>query len=252
MSDLENEPSKKPHRNFLERIFFSDTATATSEEFQKRKFTYFSGIVLVYGAGILFFFGVVGSVGQSEHQRLASPDLTFVGFISFYFREILISVASAMALMLGNRLLRQIGVSDQPTIPERDREIISDAIKEGKEDAVRLYIQLRSLTGFTGAFTKLGLTGLPLTTVALTIFFSLLSFSPGELGGNFLDLAKLTLGAFIGSFVQRQVEGRRQETDLERVVQRMNRDGARQTQQPPGGTGGQDGTQQKPAGASGE
>jgi hypothetical protein len=44
-----------------------------------------------------------------------------------------------------------------------------------------------------------------LATIGLTIFFSLLSLKSPQ----FLDLAKLTLGAFIGSFVQKQV-GERQ------------------------------------------
>jgi hypothetical protein len=66
----------------------------------------------------------------------------------------------------------------------------------------------------SGNFTKLGITGLPLTTVLLTLIFSLISLMPipTQRGDNFLDLAKLTLGAFIGSFVQRQVEQRRQES----------------------------------------
>jgi hypothetical protein len=46
----------------------------------------------------------------------------------------------------------------------------------------------------------LGLTGLPLATIGLTLFFSLLAIQYP----NFMDLAKLTLGAFIGSFVQKQ------------------------------------------------
>jgi hypothetical protein len=38
-----------------------------------------------------------------------------------------------------------------------------------------------------------------------------LSILPIAAANSFLDLAKLTLGAFIGSFVQRQVEQRKQE-----------------------------------------
>ena len=55
----------------------------------------------------------------------------------------------------------------------------------------------------------LGLTGLPLATIGLTIFFALM-YAYGGLE-PFMDLAKLTLGAFIGSFVQKQV-GERQAT----------------------------------------
>jgi hypothetical protein len=61
------------------------------------------------------------------------------------------------------------------------------------------------LATFTGSFTQLGLTGLPLATIGLTLFFSFLALVHPD---GFLDLTKLTLGAFIGSFVQRQVERR--------------------------------------------
>ena len=78
-------------------------------------------------------------------------------------------------------------------------------VKAAHEDAITQYVRLRSLTGFTGVFTKLGLQGLPLATIGLTIFFSLMYFEDK----TFIDLAKLTLGAFIGSFVQKSV-GERQ------------------------------------------
>jgi hypothetical protein len=47
---------------------------------------------------------------------------------------------------------------------------------------------------------------LPLITVALTIGFSVGAYFESD---TYLDLAKLTLGAFIGSFVQRNVTGDR-------------------------------------------
>lgn len=65
--------------------------------------------------------------------------------------------------------------------------------------------RLSSLGGATGTATKLGLTGLPLATVGLTIFFSVVALFDSRADGGFMDLAKLTLGAFIGSFVQRAV-----------------------------------------------
>ena len=57
----------------------------------------------------------------------------------------------------------------------------------------------------------IGLTGLPLTTVILTLVFAAIALLPidAESKKSFMDLTKLTLGAFIGSFVQRQVEQRR-------------------------------------------
>jgi hypothetical protein len=99
-------------------------------------------------------------------------------------------------------------------IPERDREFLVDIIKANGKDGIDTYIKLSSLYGFTGNITKLGLSGLPLLTVALTVFFTSLAVllvSLGLAAGNenivngIMDLAKLTLGAFIGSFVQRSV-----------------------------------------------
>jgi hypothetical protein len=77
----------------------------------------------------------------------------------------------------------------------------------------------------------LGLSGLPLLTVSLTLFFSILAstiwfiglyvHTPGTTPGTdishdisaaLIDLAKLTLGAFIGSFVQRNVSERAAES----------------------------------------
>lgn len=225
MSDDQKKRESESRGGILNKIFSADGSRA--EDFEKRRLTYLSGWFLVYGAGGLFFFGVIGFLGAgAERARLAEPHLEFSSFFSFYFREILVAAASVTALIMGNRLLRQVGINEQNTIPERDRDLVAEALKQGNEDVVRLYIQLRSLTGFTGGFTKLGLTGLPLTTVALTVFFSLLSFSPGTVGTNFLDLAKLTLGAFIGSFVQRQVEGRKQEGEINKVIQRITESSA--------------------------
>jgi hypothetical protein len=85
-------------------------------------------------------------------------------------------------------------------LPPQDRKLLEDLIRDGNEKGIDQYVRLSSLSGTTGAATKLGLTGLPLATASLTIFFSALAI----FGINgFLDLTKLTLGAFIGSFVQR-------------------------------------------------
>jgi hypothetical protein len=114
--------------------------------------------------------------------------------------------------LLGVSLLRSVGLAavvPGPVINPGEWELLAPEVKDGKDEAVSQYIRLRSLTGFTGTFTKLGLTGLPLATIGLTIFFALMySYSTDP---AYMDLAKLTLGAFIGSFVQKQV-GERQAT----------------------------------------
>jgi hypothetical protein len=127
------------------------------------------------------------------------------GLASFY-PELLLCAIAVFAGLVGVSLLRSVGlatVSPGPVINPEEWAILSSEVKGGKEEAITQYIRLRSLSGFT----MLGLTGLPLATIGLTIFFALM-YAYGGLE-PFMDLAKLTLGAFIGSFVQKQV-GERQ------------------------------------------
>ena len=70
-------------------------------------------------------------------------------------------------------------------------------------------------------FTKVGLTGLPPATILLVIFFSLFAFYEADTDksfASFMDLTKLTLGAFIGSYVQRAVERGNQQAELQKTV----------------------------------
>ncbi|WP_205803936.1 hypothetical protein [Burkholderia sp. Ac-20365] len=130
-------------------------------------------------------------------------------------------IIAVVAASLGKGLLITVHMADARTIPYEDLELVEQAVKDGKPEPIDQYVRLRSLTGMSGTFTKLGITGLPLTTVALTLIFSFMSLLPIARAESFLDLAKLTLGAFIGSFVQRQVEQRRQATsDAERGLTR--------------------------------
>jgi hypothetical protein len=106
-------------------------------------------------------------------------------------------------------------------VPPKDLPIIAEAIKNGRPEHVDQYIRLASLTGGVGLFQKIGLTGLPLTTLALVVFFAvgvIFADDKSETFKAFLDFTKLTLGAFIGSFVQRQVERRGQESDLQKAI----------------------------------
>jgi hypothetical protein len=112
-----------------------------------------------------------------------------------------VSLVVAVMIYVGFRIIIA-GVSvEKEVIPHKDRSLLEPLISAGDEKAIDQYVRLSSLTGATGLATKLGLTGLPLLTVALTLIFSGLElYRPGT---GFMDLAKLTLGAFIGSFVQR-------------------------------------------------
>jgi hypothetical protein len=85
-----------------------------------------------------------------------------------------------------------------------------------------------TLTGGVGIFQKNDLTGLPLVTLGLVVFFAdgvLVTESSSETFKAFLDFTKLTLGAFIGSFVQRQVGSRSRKAELQRAAETVTRAG---------------------------
>ena len=152
-----------------------------------------AGLVLIYMAASVF--GIVCYTLISRPGR--------DGFIQ-YLPEFILFIVGCFSAFLGVNLLQTAGLSTavpRAVINPAEWQVISEEVKGGKEDAVTQYIRLTSLTGLTGFLTKLGLQGLPLATIGLTIFFSLLYLANEQ----FLDLAKLTLGAFIGSFVQKQV-----------------------------------------------
>jgi hypothetical protein len=137
----------------------------------------------------------------------------------------LLLITAFLCALLGVRLLRTAGASEKFVIPTSDFQVVSDLLTSGKTDGISDYIRLSSLTGFTGTFTKLGLTGLPLATIFMTLFFCALTvFTGADLSKSFLDLAKLTLGAFIGSFVQRSAERQRQ-ADEAQIRPRTTGDG---------------------------
>jgi hypothetical protein len=137
---------------------------------------------------------------------------SWLELVSGESHTLILLVIAVVAALLGQRLLTNARMAFARTIPSDDLPLVQQAVMDGKPEPIDQYVRLRSLSGWAGNFTKLGITGLPLTTVFLTLIFSVVSLFPFERGNDFLDLAKLTLGAFIGSFVQRQVEQRRHET----------------------------------------
>jgi hypothetical protein len=120
--------------------------------------------------------------------------------LSFLMAPVLLIFSAIICTVVGIRLLSAAGAVTQHVIPPQDHELLSPAIRDGNDKAISEYIRLSSLSGVTGTFTKVGLTGLPLATIVLTMFLAIL----GVFNPKFYDLAQLTLGAFIGSYVQKQ------------------------------------------------
>ena len=124
---------------------------------------------------------------------------SFAFLIQHYTMEIFVLIGAVITGNLGLRLLLGANPNSREIIPAKDRALLEPLIKDANKEAITQYVVLSSLSGFTGTFQKIGFSGLPLATVTLTLVFSLLSF----FNSDFMELAKLTLGAFIGSFVQK-------------------------------------------------
>ena len=129
----------------------------------------------------------------------------FGKFLAHYTIHILLFFIAVVSALVGYRIVMASGAAPVQVIPQQDYPLLAPLVEAGNTNAIDQYVRLSSLSGFTGTFTQLGLTGLPLATIFLTLLFSALTLVDAQ---NFLDLTKLTLGAFIGSFVQRQVERR--------------------------------------------
>jgi len=145
------------------------------------------------------------------HLDFGSDGHPALALLAMYLPHGLLFFTTIASGYIGYKLVVASGASPENAIPPNHYNLLAPLIQEGKAESIDQYVRLSSLSGFTGTFTKLGLTGLPLTTVALTLIFAALALLPidSESQKSFFDLTKLTLGAFIGSFVQRQVEQRR-------------------------------------------
>lgn len=180
------------------------------------------GIILMYVAGLVLLGLIAVSFYNINSKLNAAPGTDLVTFVvTAYFYQLLLFVAALVSAGIGYGLLRAAGTATRDVISARDYQLISQMLLENNREGIDNYIRLSSLTGVIGTFTKLGLPGLPLATIGLTIMFALLGiFVTGPLSNSFIDLAKLTLGAFIGSYVQRA------SSDVQRVITDSHRPSA--------------------------
>lgn len=176
-------------------------------------------ISLLYG-GLLFLFasfGCFGAIvwwstqyafkGYYSEEKIGYSLVELVNyFLPILFNPLLLLVAALICARVGYSMLKAAGAVGRDVIPRQDYELLSKLMADEKEKSIDLYIRLNSLTGATGVFTKLGISGLPLATIFLTLVFSLLGFSSENT--KLLDFANLTLGAFLGSYVQKKAIGK--------------------------------------------
>lgn len=155
--------------------------------------------------------GMLTGIKINLHFDFGPATTPAILYLTLFTPHLLLFMTTIVSGYVGYKLVVASGASAENPIPPNDYALLAPLIREGKSESIDQYVRLSSLSGFTGTFTKLGLTGLPLTTVGLTLIFAALALLPldTESQRSFFDLTKLTLGAFIGSFVQRQVEQRR-------------------------------------------
>jgi hypothetical protein len=156
--------------------------------------------------GLVFIIGSMVSFLTAFFTQVARPPYVHItiGVIAFFFGY----------LMMGGRR--------GGTIPPEDVELFDRDFLKRTADIVQ-YGVLRKLAGIPGFFRNLGIIGLPLATVAITILFCAIAVGcyvinaiyspesardpnvkpiiPEAFPSAILELSKLTLGAFIGSFV---------------------------------------------------
>ena len=171
----------------------------------------FAGLCLLLLAGFMSYgMEINGRLGAPLDMKV-DPTILWTNLISAYLPILLTTLSAFLCTFVGTRLLRSSGVVATQVIAPQDYPLLGNAIASGNEQAINLFIRLSSLSGATGTFTKIGLTGLPLATIVLTILLAI----GGLFNPNFFDLAKLTLGAFLGSFVQRQSDIGGRGTDID-------------------------------------
>ena len=126
-------------------------------------------------------------------------------YLNAYSVPIFLIFSTLICIVVGYILLNQAGALVRTVIPKEDQEFLK-RLNLQDEKGVEQYIRLTSLTGVTGFFTKIGITGLPLATIVLTLTFGALAlfFDQGNNSSKFFDFANLTLGAFLGSYVQKK------------------------------------------------
>jgi len=143
--------------------------------------------------------------GGAQIPLSGNPDKILDGWALAvaFSSHIFLLLTAVMGAVIGYALLGSAGASFKEVIPQKDAILLYELLRGDKTTGLDNYVKLASLSGFAGTCFKLGITGLPLATIALTIFFAIIGLFPGQASQGFLDLSKLTLGAFIGSFVQR-------------------------------------------------
>ncbi len=192
--------------------------------FHIQRLQLYSGLAFMLASATIILY-TFASFALFEKEPVPADLVREYGSETLNFIEGHFDIFAGFALALlsgwfGLWLFSKINANYSQVIRKEDRALLQPLIETANVEAINQYIRLSSLSGWVGAFTKVGFTGLPLATVSLTIIFviSALFYSDkgaelGQTATTLFDMAKLTLGAFIGSFVQRQVEQKQNSSD---------------------------------------
>ena len=173
--------------------------------------------ILTY-AGLIFSFAFLLCVAYFLASLVLSRPIDPAGskgaleFIyKNYPREILVLLLGLVSALIALNIFSKIGNLQNQIIRREDRALLEPLIADARCEGIDQYIRLSALSGFSGTFVKLGFTGLPLATIALTVGLILMAVvvTDPDRAKEIMELGKLTLGAFIGSFVQRNIEQQR-------------------------------------------
>jgi hypothetical protein len=203
MANVEQRDGASPERRqtIFSRIFSSGLQGAIQT----------AGLIFSTAAAIAFFYGIATLIVRGRGTSAFGADESWRQLFLAYVDVFLIITIGVTCAFIAIRLFSKAGSLTSQVIRPEDRHLLEPLIAAPNKEAISEYIRLASLSGFSGTFTKLGFTGLPLATVALTLILLGISICPleEELRKGVFDMAKLTLGAFLGSFVQRNIEQER-------------------------------------------
>lgn len=155
------------------------------------------------GAAVLTFILLAFSLYRAGEWIKPASGIDTTALLPLFYVPILLFSVALISSWIGYGLLRRAGSGSKPVINIHDAPVI-DTLLLKSTDGISDYIRLSALTGVMGYFIKIGVSGLPLATILLTVFFTILAIREGN-NSELLNLARLTLGAFIGSFVQRHI-----------------------------------------------
>jgi hypothetical protein len=163
--------------------------------------------LLSIGASIISLMAALFKLIISYSFIQAAVYTSWSAVLQTYFAPMFLFVVAAFTYVLGFSMVHTSGRTSRRVIHPDDYYLLGTMLLNNNRAGIDDWIRLSSLTGSIGAFTKVGLYGLPLATIVLTITFAILgvvTLTYAETSKAMFDMSKLTLGAFIGSYVQRQ------------------------------------------------